>query len=176
MRLARIQVKRARDRRLLYTIVAGVVAIALVNTGVVQLPFIRQALTYPPVVVLGEPVLPPALVRALPAFLRPAPRAAPGAVVRVSLTQYCLRGETRRGRQVRPGIVAADPKVFPLARYVEVFMGDRYLGRFLVDDTGKNIIGNTLDIWTPNCREARRFGRQWGHAVLVTRQAVSRNP
>ena len=32
--------------------------------------------------------------------------------------------------------------------------------RFLVDDTGKNVIGHTLDIWTPNCREARRFGRR----------------
>jgi len=96
-------------------------------------------------------------------------RAQPGEEIPVSLTQYCLKGTTRRGRFVRPGIVAADPRIFPLARYVEVFMGKRYLGRFLVDDTGGNVIGATLDIWTPSCRQATRFGRQHGKAVLVAR-------
>jgi 3D (Asp-Asp-Asp) domain-containing protein len=70
---------------------------------------------------------------------------------------------------VRPGIVAADPRIFPLAHYVEVFLGKRYLGRFLVDDTGGNVLGPTLDIWTPSCKEAERFGRQWGVAALVPR-------
>jgi len=96
-------------------------------------------------------------------------RASAGEEVAVSLTQYCLKGVTRRGRYVRPGIVAADPRIFPLARYVEVFMGRKYLGRFLVDDTGGNVIGATLDIWTPSCRQATRFGRQHGKAVLVAR-------
>jgi len=67
-------------------------------------------------------------------------RATPGEEVPISLTQYCLSGTTRRGRWVRPGIVAADPRIFPLARYVEIFMGNKYLGRFLVDDTGEPII------------------------------------
>jgi 3D (Asp-Asp-Asp) domain-containing protein len=96
-------------------------------------------------------------------------RAAPGEEIPISLTQYCLNGTTRRGRWVRPGIVAADPRIFPLARYVEVFMGNKYLGRFLVDDTGIDVIGTTLDIWTPSCAEAARFGRQSGRAVLVAR-------
>jgi hypothetical protein len=39
-----------------------------------------------------------------------------------------------------------------------------------VDDTGLNVVGTTLDIWTPSCREAARFGRQWGKAVLVARE------
>ena len=97
-------------------------------------------------------------------------RAQPGEEIPISITQYCLKGTTRRGRFVRPGIVAADPRIFPLARYVEVFMGKRYLGRFLVDDTGGNVIGATLDIWTPSCREASRFGRHFGKAVLVARE------
>ena len=96
-------------------------------------------------------------------------RAVAGEEVPISLTQYCLLGTTRRGRWVRPGIVAADPRIFPLARYVEVFMGNKYLGRFLVDDTGRNVIGATLDIWTPSCAQASRFGRQSGRAVLVAR-------
>jgi len=97
-------------------------------------------------------------------------RAQNGVVIPVSLTQYCVQGETRRGRQTRHGIVAADPRIFPLARYVEVFLGDEYLGRYLVDDTGGNVLGATLDIWNPDCREAARFGRHWGSAILVARE------
>jgi 3D (Asp-Asp-Asp) domain-containing protein len=97
-------------------------------------------------------------------------RAEEGITIPVSLTQYCVQGETRRGRQTRHGIVAADPRIFPLARYVDVFLGNEYLGRYLVDDTGGNVLGATLDIWNPNCREAARFGRHWGAASLVARE------
>lgn len=97
-------------------------------------------------------------------------RAENGVMISVSLTQYCVQGETRRGRQTRHGIVAADPRIFPLARYVEVFLGTEYLGRYLVDDTGGNVLGATLDIWNPDCREAARFGRHWGNAILVARE------
>jgi 3D (Asp-Asp-Asp) domain-containing protein len=100
-------------------------------------------------------------------------RAQDGVTIPVSLTQYCVQGETRRGRQTRHGIVAADPRIFPLARYVEVFLGDEYLGRYLVDDTGGNVLGATLDIWNPDCREAARFGRHWGSATLVAREVES---
>jgi 3D (Asp-Asp-Asp) domain-containing protein len=96
-------------------------------------------------------------------------RAEDGISIPVSLTQYCVQGETRRGRQTRHGIVAADPRIFPLARYVDVFLGTEYLGRYLVDDTGGNVLGATLDIWNPDCREAARFGRHWGSATLIAR-------
>jgi len=92
-----------------------------------------------------------------------------GDPVPVSLTAYCLKGTTRRDHYVRQGIVAADPKVFPLGRYVELYVGRTYYGRFLVDDTGKAIHDAILDIWTPTCREARLFGRHRGTAVLVPR-------
>ena len=97
-------------------------------------------------------------------------RAEEGVTIPVSLTQYCVQGETRRGRQTRHGILAADPRIFPLSRYVDVYLGTDYLGRYLVDDTGGNVLGATLDIWNPNCREARKFGRHWGSAVLVARE------
>jgi 3D (Asp-Asp-Asp) domain-containing protein len=87
--------------------------------------------------------------------------------VPVGVTMYCLQGETRRGRYVRPGIVAADPRLFPLSKYVELYVGRRYIGRFLVDDTGKRIIGARIDVWTSNCPEAERFGLQRGTAVLI---------
>lgn len=160
---------------LVQAVVASVAAAGLVYADVVPMPYRTHVLEHAPIVVFGEPSLPPALVRAKrsffldPRFAGPFDRALPGLVVPVSLTQYCLQGTTRRGRYVRPGIVAADPRVFPLARYVEVFLGKEYIGRFLVDDTGKNVIGPTLDIWNEDCSEARRFGRKWGHAVLVAR-------
>ena len=94
-------------------------------------------------------------------------RAKPGEPLSVTLTAYCLRGRTRRGRDVRPGIIAADPRIFPLARHVELFSGGRYLGKFLVDDTGGHIRGQRIDIWTPDCADARRFGRRSGIATLV---------
>ena len=92
-----------------------------------------------------------------------------GDPVPVELTAYCLQGTTRRDRYVRQGIVAADPRLFPLGRYVELYVGRVYYGRFLVDDTGARIRNGRLDIWTPTCRDARLFGRQRGTAVLVPR-------
>jgi 3D (Asp-Asp-Asp) domain-containing protein len=87
----------------------------------------------------------------------------------VELTAYCLKGTTRRDRFVRQGIVAADPRLFPLGRYLELYVGRKYYGRFLVDDTGARVRDVLLDIWTPTCREARLFGRRSGTAVLVRR-------
>ncbi len=175
---------------------AVVIATAFIQTGAASLPIGKAAIRHAPIMVYAEPLLDPLVVTAkkivkergqfrrasaseairmratgiIPDPTRFA-RAQPGEEIPVSLTQYCLKGTTRRGRFVRPGIVAADPRIFPLARYVEVFMGKRYLGRFLVDDTGGNVIGATLDIWTPSCRQATRFGRQHGKAVLVAREA-----
>ncbi|MEO5590020.1 MAG: 3D domain-containing protein [Gemmatimonadaceae bacterium] len=174
---------------------AVTVAILFIGTGAVRLPVGKSAYVHAPVLVYAVPLLDPLVVtakkivrdagqfkrasahealRMRAAGIVPDPRrfarAQPGEEIPISITQYCLKGTTRRGRFVRPGIVAADPRIFPLARYVEVFMGKKYLGRFLVDDTGGNVIGATLDIWTPSCRQATRFGRQRGKAVLVARQ------
>ena len=124
---------------------------------------IYATITFEPVVVRGAP---PA-EHAKDSRKGETRRAKLGEPVDVALTAYCLKGLTRRDHYVRQGIVAADPKVFPLGRYVEVYVGDEYYGRFLVDDTGSAIKGNILDIWTPTCREARLFGRTKGTAVLV---------
>lgn len=92
-----------------------------------------------------------------------------GEPVPVLVTAYCLSGTTRRGRYVRPGIVAADRKLFPLSRYIELYAGEKYLGRFLIDDTGGKIRGAHIDVWVPTCREATLFGRQHGTAMLLPR-------
>lgn len=112
--------------------------------------------------------LPRVLAPRLSAIEGLAARARPGQPVAVRISAYCLRGITRRGREVRPGIIAADPSVFPLARHVELIVGGRYLGKFLVDDTGHRIRGTRIDVWTPDCDDARRFGMRDGVATLVT--------
>ena len=147
-----------------------------------------------PVVVYATPMLRPVLVRAeqradpvkvAAAVRAKAParqnvvqrlvdRASPAEPVPVQFTQYCLKGLTRRDNPVREGIVAADPRVFPLGSYVELFLGEKLLGRFLVDDTGGVVKGNIIDIWTPSCKDAIRFGRRRGYAVLVPRDSQKR--
>jgi 3D (Asp-Asp-Asp) domain-containing protein len=124
----------------------------------------------PPVLVQSPLVLPGAVVQGASSkwFLASYTPPAYGEPVPVEMTAYCLtKTTTRRGRYVRAGIVAADPRLFPLARYVELYDGRRYLGRFLIDDTGRLIKGNIIDVWMPTCREARIFGRRKGVAVLV---------
>ena len=131
-----------------------------------------EPLRLPGIIVEGEHMLPGVIVSkpVTPVRRTPFARAHDGEAIPVEITAYCLSGTTRRGRWVRPGIIAADPRVFPLSRYVELFEGDTYLGRFLVDDTGLLIKGQHIDMWVPTCGEARLFGRVQGTAVLVPRK------
>jgi 3D (Asp-Asp-Asp) domain-containing protein len=148
---------------------AAVAAIGLRKRVVAPLP--PTPTRFEPTVVFAELRLEGALVRGAAAnwaINRNTPLRL-GDPVPVALTAYCLKGLTRRDRYVRLGIVASDPKMFPLARYLEIYVGRKYFGRFLIDDTGGKIKGNRLDIWTPTCAEARRFGIQRGTAVLVPR-------
>ncbi|HEX8850830.1 MAG TPA: 3D domain-containing protein [Gemmatimonadaceae bacterium] len=128
--------------------------------------------SHPPVIVFAEAMLEPVVVHTPPKRppRTPFTRARDGEAIPVEITAYCLSGTTRRGRWVRPGIVAADPRVFPLSRYIELFVGDEYLGKYLVDDTGSLIKGQHIDLWVPTCGEAVRFGRVQGTAVLVPRK------
>lgn len=119
-------------------------------------PLIMPRLRFPRALTPDFPVL-----RALAA------RARPGQPVTVTLTAYCLHGTTRQGTATRAGIVAADPRIFPMLRHVELFAAGRYLGRFRVEDTGGAVHGAHIDIWTPDCSDAERFGTRAGVASLV---------
>lgn len=140
-----------------------------------------QPVSHYPVVVYATPMIEPVMVRArkradpvkVVAAMKKPPRKPFERLsdrVPVQFTQYCLQGRTRRDNWVREGIVAADPRVFPLGSYVELFVSGKYLGRFLVDDTGGVIKGQIIDIWTPSCKDAIRFGRRRGHAIMVGRE------
>lgn len=114
----------------------------------------------------GRPARRPATPRPLSTSIE---RARPGETIPVEITYYCLKGRTRTNSEVREGIVAADPRVFPLHRHVALSVRGRPLGRFLVADTGGKIKGRILDIWVPSCADARRRGRHRATAVLLTR-------
>ncbi|MDB4876876.1 MAG: hypothetical protein JWM41_3322 [Gemmatimonadetes bacterium] len=145
------------------------VVISLACAGLVGCARNEDPLRYPPAVVTSPFRLPGAVVKgAARGWWKLASQPVRyGDPLPVGVTMYCLQGTTRRGRYVRGGIVAADPRFFPLAKYIELYVGRKYLGRFLVDDTGKKIHGARIDIWTNSCREARRFGIARGTAVLV---------
>jgi 3D (Asp-Asp-Asp) domain-containing protein len=61
------------------------------------------------------------------------------------------------GTPVRVGVCAVDPKVIPLGSIVEI----KGIGRFRAEDTGSKVKGRVIDIYMPNCVEAKKFGVQW---------------
>jgi 3D (Asp-Asp-Asp) domain-containing protein len=56
-------------------------------------------------------------------------------------------------------VIAADPRVLPLGTVVHIQAG-QYTGTYTVLDTGGLIKGRLIDIYLPNHKEARRFGRR----------------
>lgn len=74
-------------------------------------------------------------------------------------TAYSLKGRTASGQRVRPGVIAADPRVLPLGTVVHIRAG-RYTGKYTVLDTGGKIKGRKVDIYMPTHKEAKKFGRQ----------------
>ncbi|MEP6788022.1 MAG: 3D domain-containing protein [Acidobacteriota bacterium] len=76
-----------------------------------------------------------------------------------SASAYCFSGRTATGQGVRRGIIAADPRVLRLGSKVVINAG-AWSGTYLVADTGGAIKGKKIDIWVPNCSEARKFGRR----------------
>jgi 3D (Asp-Asp-Asp) domain-containing protein len=74
-------------------------------------------------------------------------------------TAYSLHGRTASGAAATTGMIAADPRVLPIGSRVKIEAGS-YSGEYLVADTGGAVKGKRIDIWTPNSREAMRFGRR----------------
>jgi 3D (Asp-Asp-Asp) domain-containing protein len=80
-------------------------------------------------------------------------------------TAYCQSGITKSGEETRRGVIAADPRVLPLGSLVHIDAPRQsHDGVYRVLDTGSAVKGRIVDIYMPNCRSARRFGRR--HVVI----------
>ncbi len=116
----------------------------------------------------ADPALAPVVVSAPDApAIRARAHAPVGERIPVTLTAYCLQGTTREGRPVAPNLVAADPRLFPLGRSIEVYVRGKYRGQYRVSDTGDVVKGSIIDLWMEDCDDARAFGRRRGSAVLL---------
>ena len=74
-------------------------------------------------------------------------------------TAYCINGISKSGTEIKPGHVAADPKVIPLGSMIYVdspLMG----GIYQVKDTGELVKGKIIDIFIPSYERCKEFGRR----------------
>jgi len=84
-----------------------------------------------------------------------------GSRSRFTATAYCSGTVTRAGVPPRQGVAAADPALLPLGSIVEVDAGDAMMsGLYSVLDTGPNVKGRRIDLYTKHCADAVRFGRR----------------
>jgi 3D (Asp-Asp-Asp) domain-containing protein len=96
------------------------------------------------------------------AVRRDEPRdASPDTPLRFAASAYCTGGITATGVSPRTGIAAADPDVLPTGSVVQLSrLGAQYDGIYTIMDTGPVVRGRSLDIYTPDCEAATRFGRR----------------
>jgi 3D (Asp-Asp-Asp) domain-containing protein len=108
---------------------------------------------------------------AVTAQQKPRPKA--GGRLQMIATAYCDGGKTDGGPVARPGMVAADPRILPLGSVITIEAPTRsqYNGTYTVMDTGSAIKGHKVDIFIPNCAEAKQFGERRVVARVVQRAA-----
>jgi 3D (Asp-Asp-Asp) domain-containing protein len=89
--------------------------------------------------------------------------------MRMLATAYCDRGPTKSGVPAQRGVVAADLHRLPIGTRLRVVApGKPYAGLYTVLDSGSAIQGRDLDIFMPNCRAARQFGKRPVEVRIVT--------
>src|SRR5262249_22430849 len=103
-----------------------------------------------------------------------APRVARGSVTTFQATAYCHGVLTAAGTRVRAGVVAADPRVLPLGTRIRVTRSGGYDGTYTVLDTGSQVRGQRLDLFIPNCDDARAFGRRTVVVSVIGSNPVTR--
>jgi 3D (Asp-Asp-Asp) domain-containing protein len=79
---------------------------------------------------------------------------------RYVVTAYSTPGETASGDLTHRRLAAADPRVLPMGSRIRISGAGSYSGEYTVSDTGRKIQGRKLDIFIPNAREAKRFGKR----------------
>jgi 3D (Asp-Asp-Asp) domain-containing protein len=84
-------------------------------------------------------------------------------------TATVLKGNTASGTRARPGSAAADPRVIPLGSKVRVTGAGDYSGNYTIEDTGRHIKGNRIDLYVETRAGAREFGRQHVEVEILQR-------
>jgi 3D (Asp-Asp-Asp) domain-containing protein len=82
-------------------------------------------------------------------------------------TAYSTKGNTVKGVQTQPGIVAADRKILPLGSTIRVTDAGQYSGLYVVTDVGTAIVGNRIDIFVAELEDARAFGKKTVQVELM---------
>lgn len=91
----------------------------------------------------------------------PAQTRRPGRTRTFEATAYAQRSATASGLKSQRGIVAADPDILPLGTTIQVRNAGRYSGIYMVADTGPKVQGRRIDIFIPNPRHAKKFGKKF---------------
>jgi len=82
-----------------------------------------------------------------------------------------MGARTYSGTRTRWGVVAVDPKIIPLGSQLTI---EGYEGTvFTAEDVGGGIKGEAIDIWLPDAKDARTFGKQY-RRVTVIREGPAR--
>jgi 3D (Asp-Asp-Asp) domain-containing protein len=82
-------------------------------------------------------------------------------------TAYSTKGNTVKGVQTQPGIVAADPRILPLGSTIRVTGAGQYSGLYVVTDLGTAIVGRRIDIYMSEIADARAFGKKKVQVELI---------
>jgi len=83
-------------------------------------------------------------------------------------TAYCHDGRTASGAETHVGMVAADPAVLPIGTRIRVRgLKNGRDGTYRVMDTGPRVRGRRIDVFSENCAEAKRFGRQTVRVAVI---------
>jgi 3D (Asp-Asp-Asp) domain-containing protein len=87
----------------------------------------------------------------------PSPAPTPG---KFTATAYTIAGTTASGAFTRAGICAADPAVLPFGTRIRIRGAGHRSGEYVVKDSGRKIVGRTIDLYIADDTEAKQFGRR----------------
>ena len=76
--------------------------------------------------------------------------------------------KTYLGTQIRPGVIAVDPKIIPLGSRVYIQYPDGHGEYAIAEDTGGAIKGNRIDVAKWSVKEAEDFGIQQVKVTVVS--------
>lgn len=83
--------------------------------------------------------------------------------------------KTRMGTQIRPGVIAVDPRVIPLGAHVIIKYPDGTKEYAVAEDTGGAIKGHRIDVARWTVREASKFGIKPVKVYVMHTPSVQQN-